>query len=113
LSGFSIAFENDYINVLTLLQQAGLPLPSVQRGASLPLIVAGGVSCFLNPEPITPFIDCFLIGEAEGCSSPFLRVLIRPAIEPFFYWKRPAICPAFMYRLFIQTTIMRTELWLH
>jgi radical SAM superfamily enzyme YgiQ (UPF0313 family) len=68
---FSIAFENDYTNVLTFLHQAGLPLPSVQRGASLPLIVAGGVSCFLNPEPISPFIDCFLIGEAEGLLEPF------------------------------------------
>lgn len=68
---FSIAFENDYSHVLTLLHQAGLPLSSAQRGASLPLTVAGGVSCLLNPEPLAPFIDCFLIGEAELLVSPF------------------------------------------
>lgn len=68
---FSISFENDYTHVLTLLHQAGLPLPAAQRGASLPLVVAGGVSCFLNPEPIAPFIDCFLIGEAEALVAPF------------------------------------------
>jgi hypothetical protein len=38
---------------------------------SLPLVMAGGVSCFLNPEPIAAFIDCFLIGEAEALIAPF------------------------------------------
>jgi radical SAM superfamily enzyme YgiQ (UPF0313 family) len=70
---FSISFENDYAHVLTILQKAGLPLPATCRGGSLPLplILAGGVSCFLNPEPLAPFIDCFLLGEAEGLLAPF------------------------------------------
>jgi radical SAM superfamily enzyme YgiQ (UPF0313 family) len=65
LIAFSISFENDYLNVLTLLEKAGFPLLSVHRNNELPLIIAGGVTCFLNPEPIAPFIDAFLIGEAE------------------------------------------------
>lgn len=68
---FSISFENDYENVLTILNRAGLPLPSASRGASLPLIMAGGVACFLNPEPLSLFFDCFLLGEAETLLSPF------------------------------------------
>lgn len=70
---FSISFENDYANVLTVLRKAGLPLPATCRGASLPLplVLAGGVSCFLNPEPIAAFIDCFLLGEAETLLPPF------------------------------------------
>ena len=39
---FSLSFENDYPNVLTLLEKAALPLRSAHRGTSLPLIVAGG-----------------------------------------------------------------------
>ncbi len=72
---FSISFENDYENVLTILQKAGLPLPATERGGSLPLplILAGGVSCFLNPEPLAPFIDCFLLGEAEDLLAPFFQ----------------------------------------
>jgi radical SAM superfamily enzyme YgiQ (UPF0313 family) len=70
---FSIAFENDYVHVLELLHQAGLPLPSALRGASLPLVLAGGVACWLNPEPLAPFIDVFIIGEAEGILGPFFR----------------------------------------
>lgn len=68
---FSIAFENDYENVLTILSRVGLPLPSASRGASLPLILAGGVACFLNPEPLADIFDCFLLGEAESLLTPF------------------------------------------
>jgi radical SAM superfamily enzyme YgiQ (UPF0313 family) len=68
---FSISFENDYENILTILKKAGLPLPSASRGASLPLIMAGGVACFLNPEPLSLFFDCFLLGEAETLLDPF------------------------------------------
>jgi radical SAM superfamily enzyme YgiQ (UPF0313 family) len=70
---FSVSFENDYENVLTILSRAGLPLPSALRGASLPLILAGGVACFLNPEPLAPFFDCFLLGEAETLLTPFFN----------------------------------------
>jgi radical SAM superfamily enzyme YgiQ (UPF0313 family) len=70
---FSISFENDYPNILTILKKAGLPLLANQRGNPHPLILAGGVTCFLNPEPISPFIDCFLIGEAEGILPSFIE----------------------------------------
>jgi radical SAM superfamily enzyme YgiQ (UPF0313 family) len=66
LVAFSISFENDYPNVLTLLEKAGFPLLACQRPMPLPLTLAGGVTCFLNPEPMAPFFDAFLIGEAEG-----------------------------------------------
>ncbi|MCP4371789.1 MAG: TIGR03960 family B12-binding radical SAM protein, partial [Deltaproteobacteria bacterium] len=62
---FSVSFENDYPNILALLEKAGLPLQSNDRGTPHPLVIAGGVACFLNPEPISPYIDLFLIGEAK------------------------------------------------
>ena len=70
---FSLAFENDYPNVLTLLQKTALPLLSAQRGTPLPLILAGGVAVFLNPEPLAPLIDCFLLGEAEVTLPAFIQ----------------------------------------
>jgi radical SAM superfamily enzyme YgiQ (UPF0313 family) len=33
--------------------------------------MAGGVACFLNPEPLSLFFDCFLLGEAETLLKPF------------------------------------------
>jgi radical SAM superfamily enzyme YgiQ (UPF0313 family) len=68
---FSISYENDAPAVLSILETAGLPLPAAQRGASLPLVLAGGVLCFLNTEPLAPYIDAFLVGEAEALIPRF------------------------------------------
>lgn len=77
---FSLSFENDYPNVLKVFDLAGLPLPSASRGASLPLVLAGGVACFLNPEPLASFFDCFLLGEAETLLEPFFE-RFTPSVE--------------------------------
>ena len=37
------------------------------------MVLAGGVACFLNPEPIAEFVDCFLLGEAETNLPAFLE----------------------------------------
>jgi len=71
---FSISFENDFPNLLSILQNAGIPLRSAERITPHPLVLAGGVACFLNPEPIAPFVDCFLIGEAEAILSEFFNL---------------------------------------
>lgn len=72
---FSISFENDFPNMLTIIQNSGIPLQSYARGGSHPLLIAGGVACFLNPEPVADFIDCFLIGEGESLFEPFFNHL--------------------------------------
>jgi len=71
---FSLSFENDYPHLLAVLDKAGIPLQSGDRSENHPLIIAGGVASFLNPEPIAAFIDCFLIGEAEGILPQFFEV---------------------------------------
>lgn len=71
---FSLSFENDYPHLLAILDNAGIPLRTDARSADHPLIIAGGVACFLNPEPVAAFIDCFLIGEAEGILPRFFEV---------------------------------------
>ncbi|CCK79367.1 radical SAM protein [Desulfobacula toluolica] len=68
---FSISFENDFIHLVQLLEEAEIPLRSSNRNHTHPLVIAGGVVCFLNPEPIAPFIDCFLLGEAECLLDSF------------------------------------------
>ena len=72
---FSVSFENDYPNILEVLATAGLPLQSRERRDTHPLVIAGGVACFLNPEPLAPYIDCFLIGEAEAMLEGFFDCL--------------------------------------
>jgi len=79
---FSLSFENDYPAILAVLEKAGLPLESSARGIPHPLVVAGGVACFLNPEPIAPFVDCFLLSEAEINLPLFLEEVVSKADRP-------------------------------
>ncbi len=74
---FSIPFENDFINILTFLSLSNIPLESLQRNPDSPLVIAGGMTSFINPEPIAPFIDIFLIGEGETLLDTFLDTFSR------------------------------------
>ncbi|MDD2389743.1 MAG: radical SAM protein [Desulfobacterales bacterium] len=71
---FSVSFENDFPNILTILETSKLPLGSSGRNYPHPLIIAGGVACWINPEPVSAFIDCFMIGEAEEILPGFIDV---------------------------------------
>src|SRR5579872_4728008 len=62
---FSVSFEWDYVNVLTLLRLAGIPAYAADRTERHPLIVVGGAVTFVNPEPLAPFADAVAAGEGE------------------------------------------------
>jgi radical SAM superfamily enzyme YgiQ (UPF0313 family) len=62
---FSVSFEWDYTNVVTMLRLAGLEPLAAHRHARDPLIVIGGAVTFVNPEPLAPFADVIAAGEAE------------------------------------------------
>jgi radical SAM superfamily enzyme YgiQ (UPF0313 family) len=65
---FSLSFESDYPNIVRILDSAGIPARAEDRRSSdrgWPLLLAGGPATFLNPEPVAPFFDLFLIGEGE------------------------------------------------
>ena len=75
LIAFSISFENDYLNLPLLFELARLPLRHEERDARHPLILAGGVCAFLNPEPLAEIMDLFAVGEAEVLLPPLLAAL--------------------------------------
>lgn len=62
---FSVSFENDYINILKILDLAGIPYRKSERSEKGPLVIMGGVCAFFNPEPLTDFIDLIVVGEGE------------------------------------------------
>jgi len=62
--GISLQYELLYTSTLNLLELAGIPLRSADRTEADPLVLAGGPST-ANPEPMAPFIDLFLAGDAE------------------------------------------------
>lgn len=71
----SLPYEQLYTNALNLLDLAGMPIRAEERDASYPLVVAGGHACY-NPEPMAPFIDVFVIGEAEGATMEIISTIM-------------------------------------
>lgn len=63
---FSLQYEQDYFNVLKMLQEANIPLRREDRTINDPLIIAGGPCASSNPLPLSDFIDIFVVGEAES-----------------------------------------------
>ena len=71
--GFSLTYEMNYTNVLNMLDLAGIPLRSKDRGDSFPLVIAGGPAAF-NPLPMSDFIDAFVVGEGEEVALEIIDV---------------------------------------
>ncbi len=72
--GFSLQYELSYTNVLNMLDLAGIPLYSSERRETDPLVIGGG-PCVFNPEPLAPFFDLFILGEAEDALPLVLHEL--------------------------------------
>lgn len=72
--GFSLQYELSYTTVLNLLHLGGIPLKAEERNNSFsnyPIVIAGG-PCTVNPAPMSPFIDAFLIGDGEEAIKEIL-----------------------------------------
>jgi radical SAM superfamily enzyme YgiQ (UPF0313 family) len=72
---FSISYELDYFNVVSILRASGLPLYAKERNESYPLVMAGGPCIIANPMPLSPFFDVQAIGEAEPLVPEILPVI--------------------------------------
>jgi radical SAM superfamily enzyme YgiQ (UPF0313 family) len=70
---FSVSFEWDYTNVLTLLRLAGIPARAEQRTHHDPLVLIGGAVTFVNPEPLALFADVIAAGEGEALIPALLQ----------------------------------------
>jgi radical SAM superfamily enzyme YgiQ (UPF0313 family) len=70
---FSVSFEWDYTNVLTMMRLAGIQPWAERRTHHDPLILIGGAVTFVNPEPLAPFGDVIAAGEGEVLIPSLLR----------------------------------------
>ncbi len=73
IAAFSIPFENDYPNILRILECSKIPFLSSRRDRFHPLLIAGGVCPSFNPEPIAPVFDVMFVGDAEESLNEFLE----------------------------------------
>lgn len=69
--GFSLLYELNYTNILTVLDLGRIAFLSAERKSFPPLIIAGGPAAF-NPEPLAGIFDLFLIGDGEEAFSEII-----------------------------------------
>jgi radical SAM superfamily enzyme YgiQ (UPF0313 family) len=71
---FSISYEEDYLNVVRMLHESGVPpLRAERRGG--PLVIAGGPAVSANPFPLADIVDAATLGEGEGMLEAIVSVL--------------------------------------
>ncbi|MFC1504104.1 TIGR03960 family B12-binding radical SAM protein [Spirochaetota bacterium] len=74
--GITVPSELLYTNVLHVLRLSRLALYAAQRDETAPLVLAGGISMG-NPEPLSPFMDAFYLGDGEEVFLSLLRKAAR------------------------------------
>lgn len=69
---FSISYEEDFINVVRMLHEAGVPPLRGKRGGR-PLVIAGGPAVSANPMPLVDIVDAMALGEGEETLGEIVR----------------------------------------
>lgn len=77
--GFTLQYEMSYTNILNMLDLCNIPVFRNDRQIRFPFVIAGG-PCAVNPYPLAPFIDIFVIGEAEE--------VINTLMDKYAEWKK-------------------------
>ncbi len=71
---FSISYEEDFINVVRMLHEAGVPALREKR-AGRPIVIAGGPAVSANPMPLVDIVDAMALGEGEETLGEIVRLL--------------------------------------
>jgi radical SAM superfamily enzyme YgiQ (UPF0313 family) len=73
---FSVSYENDAVNVLRILKASGIEPFATRRPGTAPFVMAGGVGAFINPEPMSVFMDAIFLGEADEAVEEMLAAFL-------------------------------------
>jgi radical SAM family uncharacterized protein len=80
--GFSIQYELCYTNVLNMLELGGVPALTEDRSPGEPVVLAGGALSSAM-EPMAPFFDAVLVGDAED--------ILDGIIDAVIAWKKSGL----------------------
>ncbi len=69
--GFTLQYEMSYSNVVNMLDLAGIPLRTSERGAGDPFVCCGG-PCAYHAEPLAELVDFFILGEGEEVNNEIM-----------------------------------------
>ncbi len=110
--GFSLQYEMSYTTILYMLDLAGIPLLSKDRGEEFPLIQGGG-PCACNPEPLADFFDLFVIGDGEDSMRELAELKLKVKGKKEFLKEATKIkgvyVPSLTYPVYENGKIVRFE----
>ncbi|MYA78687.1 MAG: radical SAM protein [Gemmatimonadetes bacterium] len=69
---FSVSFENDYPNLVRILELARVPVLAEDRTRFDPIVLIGGAITYINPEPLADFADVMVIGDGEEAAYAYI-----------------------------------------
>ena len=73
---FTLQFELDYINILRMLRNSGIPIYRKDRTwEQHPIIIVGGPAVTANPLVMAPFVDAIFQGEFEAVANELTEAL--------------------------------------
>ncbi len=71
--GFTLQYEMSYSNIVNMLDLAGIPLLASERKTNDPFVCCGG-PCAYHAEPLSDFVDFFILGEGEEVNNEIMDV---------------------------------------
>lgn len=77
LFAFSLSFDMDFLEVLSILDRNQIELKSSNRNDTAPLIYAGGPVVTANPEPYSEIFDFMIIGDGEEINISVVKLLME------------------------------------
>lgn len=75
LFGFTVSWELDFINILTILKAHGIAWLSKERSDDAPIVFGGGPVLSANPETFAEIFDVILLGDAEETIPKLLEAV--------------------------------------
>ena len=69
----TLSFELDFVNIPKILNCGRLAVLASERKEGDPIVVAGGICVMANPEPVSKFIDLFILGDIEATVPLFMK----------------------------------------
>jgi len=73
---FSLSYELDLINLISILKKAGIPPLRGDRVDRFPVVGVGGIFPTMNPRPLFPIADFIFCGESEESLSEMAEVFL-------------------------------------
>ncbi|UCH77650.1 MAG: radical SAM protein [Candidatus Coatesbacteria bacterium] len=79
---FAAYYEPDYLRLYGMLQGGGVRPWAAERGEYDPFVVVGGPAATANAEPVAPFADAVVLGDAEEAWPALLEAVAAHAGAP-------------------------------